>query len=191
MNEYHEQAEKFLNDFGIKFRATLADSKPAPWEGASGHHYRITLVKPNKLTYQQHRAFDVLRDGKVVDTVFYSAGSNVTADEVLKSLRDHDGVDCDAVRACRAKHGQRLAFDFWGSRADREAGRRKVHPYDVLACISGDVNCPETFGDFCAEYGYKVDSIKALQTFNRCRRFAARLRAFFTQAEIDRLVEID
>jgi type II secretory pathway component GspD/PulD (secretin) len=70
-------------------------------------------------------------------------------------------------------------------------GIKTVRPYDVLAGISGDAYTPETFADFCAEYGYESDSIKALQTFRRCSAFAKRLRAFFTEAELEQLQEIN
>lgn len=93
--------------------------------------------------------------------------------------------------ACRIgkRPSSRLAFDFWGSVNDAKAGK---HPsaYDVLACISSDENCPDTFEDFCAEYGYETDSIKALQTFRCCSRFAKRLREFFSPYEIEQLSEI-
>jgi hypothetical protein len=140
MNDYEKQASDFLKKFGIKFRATLSDSKPAPWDDGKDqrHHYRITLSgdAPGKA--------DVKR---------------------------------------------RLVFDFWGSIADAKA---KKHPtaYDVLACISGDVNCSETFEDFCSEYGESSDSIRALQTFKRCSSFAKRLQNFFTAEELEALQEI-
>lgn len=85
----------------------------------------------------------------------------------------------------------RLTFDFWGSIADAKKGRKTVTPYDVLACISGDVNCPETFADFCGEFGYEQDSIKSLQLFRRCAAFGKRLRAFFTPEERGDLAEIN
>lgn len=84
----------------------------------------------------------------------------------------------------------RLTFDFWSSIADAEKGIETVEPYDVLSCISGDVHCPETFEDFCAEYGYNNDSIKDQATFKRCSSFARRLKAFFTKEEIEALSEI-
>lgn len=85
--------------------------------------------------------------------------------------------------------GRRMTFDFWGSLNDGAAG---THPseYSVLACISSDLGCPESFDDFCAEYGYEEDSRKALQTFRRADRFARRLRDFLTSEEQDNLAEI-
>lgn len=62
--------------------------------------------------------------------------------------------------------------------------------YDALSCVSGDAYTPDTFADFCAEYGDDEDSIKALQLFRRCNRFAKRLRAFFTEVELADLAEI-
>lgn len=84
---------------------------------------------------------------------------------------------------------RRLTFDFWGSIADAESGKAPT-PYDIIACISSDAYTPETFEDWCSEYGYDSDSLNALQTFRRCNAFAKRLRAFFTPAELEQLSEI-
>ena len=190
-SQYDTQAENFLASNNIKFRATLSDSKTPAWKADGekcGHHFRVTLSKSNPLGSSQ--GFDVLRAGKVVDTVFYSASAKVDCAEVLKSLREYDGVTCDSVRKCGIRGG-RLTFDFWSSIADAQAGIKTVSAYSVLACISGDANCPDNFADFLAEYGYEQDSIKALQTFRRCSSFAKRLQSFFTAGELEQLAEIN
>ena len=87
------------------------------------------------------------------------------------------------------KGGGRLGFDFWNSVNDVQNGKEPT-AYDVLACISGDVFCPETFKDFCGEYGYDEDSREALTTFPLVDRFARRLRKFFNEAERNELGEI-
>jgi hypothetical protein len=142
-NKYDTQAEQFLTSNGIKFRATLSNTKTPAWgnDGKHGHHYRVTLY------------------------------SVCTPDR-----GNHDT--------------RRLTFDFWSSISDQIKGIKTVRPYDVLACVSGDAYCPETFEDFCADYGYDSDSIKALQTFRRCSAFSKRLRAFFTAEELKQLQEI-
>lgn len=93
-------------------------------------------------------------------------------------------LDCPCSTPSR-----RLAFDFWGSLNDAEKGE-DPSAYDVLTCIGPDLYCPETFADFCSEYGYEEDSRKALQTFSRADRFARRLRSFFTEEEQKALAEI-
>jgi hypothetical protein len=86
-------------------------------------------------------------------------------------------------------HVSPLSFDFWDSVSAKEKGET-LSAYDVLAGISGDVHCPETFADFCWDYGYEEDSRAAHATFKRCAAFGKRLRAFFTDAEIEGLSEI-
>lgn len=93
-------------------------------------------------------------------------------------------------RVTLSKTGKRITFDFWGSIADARAGLRTERPYSVLACLSSDATCPETFDDFCGDYGYDTDSRKAYRDFKRCAAFGKRLRAFFTEAEIEALAEI-
>jgi hypothetical protein len=146
---YDTQAEQFLTSNGIKFRATLSDTKTPAWSdnGMRGHHYRVTLSR---------------------------------------SLDSRVAIAEESGKA----PPPRLTFDFWSSIADADKGIKTVRPYDVLACISGDAYTPETFADFCGEYGYEQDCIKALQTFRRCSAFAKRLRAFFTEAELEQLQEI-
>ncbi len=83
-----------------------------------------------------------------------------------------------------------VKFPFWDSIAAREKGE-ELTPYGVLACISGDIYYPDTFEEFCSEYGYDADSRKAEATFNRCHEFAIRLREFFaTDEEQEALAEI-
>ena len=144
-NEYDQQAENFLTSNGIKFRATLSDSKTAAWsdDGKHGHHYRVTLSRPSIPAWK-------------------------------------------AANQC----GSRLVFDFWGSIKDAEDGVESVSAYSVLANISSDAYTPDTFAEWCSDYGDSRDSIKALQTFRRCAAFAKRMRAFFTEAELEQLQEI-
>ena len=87
------------------------------------------------------------------------------------------------------KGGGRISFDFWNSLHDMQEGNHP-HPYDVLSCISLDAYCPDTFEDFCEEYGYDQDSRKAFSTWKQCDTFAERLRAFFTENELKELAEI-
>ncbi len=84
-----------------------------------------------------------------------------------------------AYNVCIAKEGRAaVCFDFWGSKNDMDRGEDPT-AYDVLACISRDIHCPESFEEFCADYGFDEDSRKAYATWERCRDFGIELRAFF------------
>ncbi len=82
-----------------------------------------------------------------------------------------------------------LTFIFWDSIANAEKGERPT-AYDVLACASADSNDPGTFEDFCGEFGYDTDSRKAEGIYKRVKKFADRLNAFFSEAELEELQEI-
>lgn len=94
----------------------------------------------------------------------------------LVTLKRNYGKDC-------------VSFDFWGSIAGKKTGTPPSF-YDVLSCIAMDCHCPETFDDFCFEYGYDTDSRKAYATWERCLAFSKELQAFFTQDAIEALQEI-
>ena len=156
--EYDIQAEQFLTSNGLKFRATLSDTKTPAWsrDGKHGHHYRVTLSRNSPEAWKKN---------------------------TRRKHPNYLGEDTPA-RSCA-----RLTFDFWGSIANAETGQAPT-AYDVLACISGDANAPDTFEDWCADLGYDTDSLTALQTYRRCSAFAKRLQAFFTPAELEQLAEI-
>lgn len=60
------------------------------WEQWNGKATSEHILKRSKFKASQ-RAFDVYEDGEEIDTVFYSASVKVDAEEVRRSLVDHDG----------------------------------------------------------------------------------------------------
>ena len=136
MSAYEAQAQTFLADHGLTFKAAYGGQKCPLWcdKGCQhGDHYRVTLK--------------------------------------------------------RVASRKSISFDFWGSINDQRQGKAPT-AYDVLACISSDYYTPETFADFCSEYGYDPDSRKAEQTFKAADKFARRLREFFSEEEAQALSEI-
>lgn len=89
-------------------------------------------------------------------------------------------------RVTLSRKGGRLVFDFWGSKADADVKEDPTQA-SILECISSDINTPDTFKDFCSEFGYETDSISGKQTFTRANSFAKRLRSFFRAEEIEQL----
>jgi hypothetical protein len=61
---------------------------------------------------------------------------------------------------------------------------------DVLHSLLLDASTVEySFRDWCADYGYSNDSIKALSIFRACEEIAEKLKKFFTNEEIATLNE--
>lgn len=77
-----------------------------------------------------------------------------------------------------------LRLKFWNSQHDAQNG---VEPraYDVLCCLTK--SDPGTFGEFCREFGYDIDSRKGHSTWRACCREWARVKAFFMADELEEL----
>jgi hypothetical protein len=66
------------------------------------------------------------------------------------------------------KDGKHYSFDFWGSIHDLNTGKKPT-AYDVLACLD-TYSADSTFEDFCDNYGYDIDSIKAMKTYEATQK---------------------
>lgn len=77
-----------------------------------------------------------------------------------------------------------LSFDFWNSLMDVQRGDRPSY-YDILSCVSSEATSPTDPDEVVAEFG----EMKPSQAI-RIAKWAAKLQAFFTEAEIDALSEI-
>lgn len=82
---------------------------------------------------------------------------------------------------------KRFSLSFWNSLKDMEEGN-KPHPYDVLACIQK--YDPGDLKDFCSDFGYDTDSIKANRTYKAVVQEWAKVAGFFSLGELSELQEI-
>lgn len=187
-SEYDTKTGQFLIKHGIKCRITLSDSKPAHWTPA-GHHYRVTLSRPADAPERYQMPVDGFPQPMRPNRLTFDYFGNVADAKKLKTAQS-DLVNMQLQMQNTEPH---LRVNWREDLEARQAAVDDCHPsaYDVLACVSGNVNTPETFKDFCDELGYEQDSIKALQTFRRCASFSRRLKAFFTASEIEALSEIN
>jgi len=61
--------------------------------------------------------------------------------------------------------------------------------YTILSCV--EKHDPGTFDDFCAEYGYDNDSIKARETYFAVQKQWSGIRGLFNNDELAELQEIN
>jgi hypothetical protein len=61
--------------------------------------------------------------------------------------------------------------------------------YDILACLTK--HDPESFSDFCSNFGYDEDSRSAEKTYNAVANDWKNLQILFTDSEIEKLQEIN
>jgi len=86
---------------------------------------------------------------------------------------------------------KRMSFDYFDSIKNFESGKTEITAYDALTICSSEINCPDSFEDFCGEFGYDEDSRKAEKTFRALKKSSDKLKKFFDTEEIrDDLSEI-
>lgn len=86
-----------------------------------------------------------------------------------------DDTQSRHIFTCKLQRGRKsYTFKFGQSIA---AGAKEPEMYDILAYLQK--HDPETFEDFCGNYGYDEDSRKAYKTYKAvCREWAAVERLF-------------
>lgn len=79
-------------------------------------------------------------------------------------------------------------FSYWTSYNDWRNGKEELDESDyknALNCVLSDSYAAQcSFKDFCSEFGYSDDSIKALKTYKECKRNAVRLNKLFSGLDL-------
>jgi len=92
----------------------------------------------------------------------------------------------------------RVSFDFFDSINNYEKGVKELRAYDVLTCCSSEIHCPDTYEEFCSEFGYDAYNVNTgkrdknnSKIFLECKKLSTKLQKFFDSEEIrDDLSEI-
>jgi len=62
---------------------------------------------------------------------------------------------------------------------------------DVLYCLLSDTDAGMcTFSEFCNEFGYDSDSIKAFKTYQACQESTDKIKSLFNSKQIEELKEL-
>ena len=78
----------------------------------------------------------------------------------------------------------KISFKFGDSIFNTEE-RKSPTMYDILCCMGADYSCPDSFEDFCDEYGCDRDSLMDKKTFDKSKRQSQKLKTIFTDKEIE------
>ena len=181
-NEYDAQAEKFLKDTGTIFSAKFLEfNKYFSDDKDKRDIYEITLTR-DKRVYTFKFGQSINHSGfKLV----YSSGS-AKGKEVKYQWQD------DAITQCKGsiEKFKKYCIDKFGSMGNL-AIINPVPPsaYSVLACITKyDVGA---FEDFCSEFGYDIDSVKAHKMYDAVVEEYKNICILYNDAEIEKLNEIN
>lgn len=107
----------------------------------------------------------------------------------IKHFED-DKESRDVFRVTFFRPGERFSIRFGQSISlSTGFGTHQPRPYDVITCLTK--NDPETFEDFCSNFGYDTDSRKALKTYRAVCKEWEKVSAFFTTQELEKMQDIN
>lgn len=160
MNEYDKQAQDFATSCGLTMKCTYLGHYPRLGEYFVSQ-WSVVLTRPGKDPY-----------------VFTFSQS---LNDSWKYLDHNSGKIYTFTKGLPVK----LHKSHWPKKAERyQVVQYVLYPvktpptlYDVLAALCK--YCPDTFDEFCDEFGYNNDSIKAQQTYFAVQNEAAQVRRLF------------
>lgn len=101
-------------------------------------------------------------------------------------------IECDLWRVTLTGNGGFWSTDYWTGMGLRKAGRpSKPSKAEIMHCLIMDASAAdENFTDWCDNYGYSDDSIKALNTYKACIETAHALRKYIGREDLAAIAEL-
>jgi hypothetical protein len=81
------------------------------------------------------------------------------------------------------RNNKQISFRFGDSINNTNMGY-EPDLYSILSCVSSEFDVPESFADFCDEFGYDIDSIKHLRNHKAALKQSEKLHKLFDEEEI-------
>lgn len=78
---------------------------------------------------------------------------------------------------------KKIKFRYGDSVNNTHDGKTTLDLYSVLCVVGSEYFCPETFEDFCSEFGYSEDSRSAEKLFLRLKKMSEKLHNMFSEDE--------
>lgn len=102
-----------------------------------------------------------------------------------------NGRKCNHFRVTLSRAGKRISFDFFDSTNNFEKGITELDAYSVLTSCSSEFYCPDSFEEFCGDFGYETDSWNAHNTYKALQKMSKKLQKFFVSKTMrDELLQI-
>ena len=176
-SKYEQQAEAFLKATNTEFNCEfLKHGKHFVDDKETRDIYRITLTRGRR-SYAFNFGQSIACSG-----FYYTMGKQKLFIDRKYLLKEN--------KANLIHHIRREANFQFMNNGKSDTIHYPVAPtaYDVLACLTK--NDPDTFENFCSEFGYDEDSRKAEKIYNAVVEEWRNVCALFTDEEIEQLQEI-
>lgn len=147
MNEYTQQAESFMDAHGVTMTAQYLGHFPRLGEYAVSQ-WQVTFTRQG-----YSKPFSFVFSQSINDSWKYRDANG------RYLFKFSPGLPCKLNQ----KHWPKTSEQYCVGYYTLTPTKTPPTPYDVLACLTK--SDPGTFKDFCADFGYNDDSIKALETY--------------------------
>lgn len=186
--DYQQKVEDFLVKHGIKFTITfIGNDCPAFCEDArAGKDMSLVGTFPRRShIHGRHYRCELLKKDYFVYFDFWNSYRNEELNYIIEN-RDWfyhpESLSLDSKRLLDG-HGLRAGYSLL-----KGLKKVKVEAYDLLSCLQkSEIG---TFQNFCNEFGYDSDSIRALKTYESVCGEYQKVKGFFTSEELKELQEI-
>lgn len=160
----------------------------------TGSHLKYVIEKVDK--DYTHKEILIAQGKNLLESGYYNKGAYKIAEALGLSMRvkhhlfgrhfDGDTQNRHIFKVTLKKDGKQYTFKFGQSIAE---GSNEPTFYDVLACLTK--YDPESFEDFCGNYGYDNDSRKAYKTYKAVVKEWENMQRLFNSEELELLQEIN
>lgn len=96
------------------------------------------------------------------------------------ALWDDTNFNHHSIFVTNAENQKTTSFSFWGSRMHPEIETEYDLGNAFYCFVEDAIAGMQTFGDFCADFGYDTDSRKAERTWKACKRSAEKLQWIYS-----------
>lgn len=184
MSEYTEQADKFLTDHKLTFRAVyVGEDCPTFCEDAAKGNLLVPGTFPRKNhIHGSHWRLTISGEGRGHLSVDFWDSYH---DALVRGARKSGTAYCSDVERSL---GLRVGASFMDIRK-RYPKDPKPTAYDMLTSITK--SDPYDFENFCGDFGYDSDSHKAEAVYQAVVKEWKTVRRFFTPEELAEVQEIN
>ncbi len=167
ITDYEKQAQDFLDKTGTKFEVEFIEYG-IHFDGDKDKRdiYRITLSRGGR-SYSFNFGQSINCSGMYWLFGSYKRGVVHSKKEIMQS---------------------RIAGNTSTREWDKNKDFKPPTPYDVLTCLQK--YDPDTFENFCSEFGYDTDSRSAEKTYNAVMAEYINLKILYSDEELEQMAEI-
>ena len=181
--------ENMVSDEAVKKACEYSDKPEELWgllTSGITFEYRFIGIRKYFDTDEHKRqvlGITITRNGK---TISFEYGSSLMDTDLFRCPKNDDPTESVYKPISDTELKKEWQKESWGEHSqysklliEKKKAFKAGLLYSILTCIRMDYATPDTFEEFCMEFGYDEDSRKAEKVFGLCKIKAAKLHKVF------------